>query len=143
MKYLPILLLITACGVKPPQVSYVERTVTKVDTLTINSIEKVPCDDFETQIFEQKDTVYIKVVDKKIQVKYVNKTDTVYKEPIIIQPQPKKVKIKNKGGSAIGDGNTITTKKNNWWWIFVAGALTMFIIQNVVWKTLKRYIAFL
>lgn len=51
-------------------------------------------------------------------------------------------KLKATKGSAVGDGNKITIKKSNWWWIFVAGMLTMFIGQNVVWKGIKRYIAF-
>lgn len=52
---------------------------------------------------------------------------------------------KVKDNSAIGNENqlTKTTKKNNWFWIFVAGALTWFVIQNVLWRVLKIYFPFL
>jgi hypothetical protein len=48
---------------------------------------------------------------------------------------------KAKDNSAIGQDNqlTKTTKKNNWWWIFLAGALSWFIVQNVLFKILKTY----
>lgn len=131
-------------------VIYQEKTVTKSDTITVVSrvTDTIPCDDFEFSIEDkQKDTVYIKVVDKQISVKYIKKTDTIFKQPIIITPQPKKVDnsvhIKAKNGSAIGDGNKITTKKNNWWWIFLAGALSWFIIQNIGFRILKSYFPFL
>lgn len=52
-------------------------------------------------------------------------------------------KVRANGGSAIGDGNTITTKKTNWWWIFLAGMLTWFIVQNVLWRVVKIYIPIL
>jgi len=99
------------------------------------------------QLITNYDTVFVKVLDKKIKVKYVNKSDTIYRDVIIVQPaalrQINKVdnSVKNvaKKGSAIGDGNKITTKKNNWWWIFLAGALSWFIVQNVLLRILKTY----
>lgn len=47
-------------------------------------------------------------------------------------------------GSATGDGNKIdNSKKLGWFWIFMAGALSWFIIQNVVLRVLKTYFPFL
>ncbi len=150
--WLALVLILAACNRQAAQVIYTEKTITKTDTLTVKSIEQVPCDDFEAGLFDEneKDTVFVKVDDKQITVKYVRTRDTVYLTPNIVQPQPRKqvTKIDNsntaKKGGIIGDGNTQDNRRQlAWWWIFVAGALTMFIIQNIVWKTLKRYIAFL
>lgn len=144
--WLALVLILAACNRQAAQVIYTEKTITKTDTLTVKTIEQVPCDDFEAGLFDEneKDTVYVKVADKQITVKYVRTRDTVYLTPIILTPQPKKVKIDNsvkaKNGSAVGDGNKITTKKSSWWWIFLAGALSMFIVQNVILKAIKRYI---
>ena len=143
--WLALVLILAACNRQAAQVIYTEKTITKTDTLTVKTIEQVPCDDFEAGLFDEneKDTVYVKVADKQITVKYVRTRDTVYLTPNIITPQPKKLKVDNSvkatKGSAVGDGNKLTTKKSNWWWIFLAGALSMFIVQNVVWRTVKIY----
>ena len=135
-----------------PTIIYQDKIVKSIDTVTIQSrvTDTIPCDDFEIFIEnEVHDTVYLKVVDKVVSVKYVKTTDTVFRETIIVQPTPRKSVIKTdnsvtaKKGSIIGDGNTMTTKKNNWWWIFLAGMLTWFIIQNVLFRVLKTYFPFL
>lgn len=41
----------------------------------------------------------------------------------------------------VKSGNT--TNKSNWWWIYFGGALSWFIAQNLVFKTLKIYFPFL
>lgn len=56
-----------------------------------------------------------------------------------LKEKPKKVAKK---GSAIGDGNTITTKKNTWWWIFVAGYLFCHVLHKIVIPLLMRFIPF-
>jgi hypothetical protein len=135
-----------------PTIIYQDKIVNSVDTVIIQSraTDTIPCDDFEIYIEnEVHDTVYIKVVDKVVSVKYVKIRDTVYRETIIVQPTPRKSVIKTdnsvtaKKGSIIGNDNTMTTKNNNWWWIFLAGMLTWFIIQNVVFKVAKKYIPIL
>ena len=117
-----------------------------MDTVTVKSIDTVPCEDFETIVINNTDTAYITVVNRQVEVKYVRTKDTVYLTPNIVQPQPRKqvTKIDNsntaKKGGIIGDGNTQDNRKQlAWWWIFLAGALSMFIVQNVVWRTVKIY----
>jgi len=112
----------------------------------VKSIDTVPCDDFETIVINNTDTAYITVVNRQVEVKYVRTKDTVYLTPNIVQPQPRKqvFKIDNsntaKKGGIIGDGNTQDNRKQlAWWWIFLAGGLSMFILQNVVWRTVKIY----
>ena len=157
MRYLIILLLavlFTSCNRRMPKIIYQDKIVSHIDTLTVISqkTDTIPCKDFDISLLdEQHDTVYVKVVDKQISVKYLKKSDTIYRETIILQPTPLRqvtkinnsVKVKAKNGSAVGDGNTITTKKSNWWWIFLAGALSWFIIQNVGFRILKTYFPFL
>ena len=135
-----------------PTIIYQDKIVNSVDTVTIQSrvTDTIPCDDFEIFIEnEAHDTVYLKVVDKVVSVKYVKTTDTVFRETIIVQPTPRKSVIKTdnsvkaKKNSIIGNDNVMTTKKNNWWWIFLAGMLTWFIIQNVLFRVLKTYFPFL
>ena len=135
-----------------PTIIYQDKIVNSVDTVTIQSrvTDTIPCDDFEIFIEnEVHDTVYLKVVDKVVSVKYVKTTDTVFRETIIVQPTPRKSVIKTdnsvkaKKNSIIGNDNVMTTKKNNWWWIFLAGMLTWFIIQNVLFRVLKTYFPFL
>ena len=135
-----------------PTIIYQDKIVKSIDTVTIQSrvTDTIPCDDFEIFIEnEVHDTVYLKVVDKVVSVKYVKTTDTVFRETIIVQPTPRKSVIKTdnsvkaKKNSIIGNDNTMTTKKNNWWWIFLAGMLTWFIIQNVLFRVLKTYFPFL
>lgn len=52
---------------------------------------------------------------------------------------------KARDNSAIGNDNNLqkTTKKMQWWWIFFAGALSWFIVQNVLFNYLKKYIPFI
>lgn len=127
------------------QTIYEDRIITKIDTLVFISKDTIPCEDFKYKFITKKDTIFVEVVKKELKIKTIQRTDTIYKEKIILQNLPKKVVNKTiaKKGSAIGDGNKITTKKNNWWWIFLAGALSWFIIQNVVLRWLKTYFPFL
>ena len=148
-----IVLMAIGCSRKSaPTIIYQDKIVNSVDTVTIQSrvTDTIPCDDFEIFIEnEVHDTVYLKVVDKVVSVKYVKVRDTVFRETIIVQPTPRKSVIKTdnsvtaKKGSIIGNDNTMTTKKYNWFWIFLAGMLTWFIIQNVLFKIAKRFIPIL
>jgi len=138
-------IMLASCSRK--SVIYETKIVRHVDTVIVKSYDTVPCDDFETVVYYETDTAYIKVVDKQVQVKYVRTKDTVYLTPNIVQPQPRKqvTKIDNsntaKKGGIIGDGNTQDNRKQlAWWWIFLAGGLSMFIIQNVFWKAIKSYL---
>ena len=135
-----------------PTIIYQDKIVKSIDTVTIQSrvTDTIPCDDFEIYIEnEVHDTVYLKVVDRQVSIKYIKVRDTVFRETIIVQPTPRKSVIKTdnsvtaKKGSIIGNDNTMTTKMNNWWWIFLAGMLTWFIIQNVLFRVLKTYFPFL
>mgnify|MGYP003528049463 FL=1 len=135
-----------------PTIIYQDKIVNSVDTVTIQSrvTDTIPCDDFEIYIEnEVHDTVYLKVVDRQVSIKYIKVRDTVFRETIIVQPTPRKSVIKTdnsvkaKKNSIIGNDNVMTTKKNNWWWIFLAGMLTWFIIQNVLFRVLKTYFPFL
>lgn len=135
-----------------PTIIYEDKIVSRIDTVLHFSDDtvKIPCDDFDYQFFDQTthDTIYVTVEKQVLKVKTIVRRDTVYRETIIVQPAPLRsvtkidnsVRVKAKNGSAVGDGNTITTKKTNWWWIFLAGMLTWFIIQNVGWRFLKKYI---
>lgn len=146
--------LLSGCNRKiAPTIIYQDKIVTKTDTVTVVSkqTDTIPCDDFQTFIEGEKDTVFVQVVKNVLTVKTVVKRDTVYRETIIVQPAPirsvtkidNSVHNKAKNSSAIGDGNKITTKNLSWWWIFFAGMLTMFVLQNVVWRVAKRYIPIL
>ena len=143
-----------SCSRKSTQIIYQDKIVSHIDTITVKSEKNdtIPCDEFEKIITSiDKDTVFVKVIDKQISVRYLKKSDTVYRDVIIIQPAPfrqvnkvdNSVKNVAKKGSAIGDGNKITTKKNNWWWIYLAGMLSWFIVQNIIFRTLKIYIPIL
>ena len=143
-KILLISILFASCSRK--QFVYETKTVRHVDTVTVKSIDTVPCEDFETIVINNTDTAYITVVNRQVEVKYVRTKDTVYLTPNIVQPQPRKqvFKIDNsntaKKGGIIGDGNTQDNRRQlAWWWIFLAGGLSMFILQNVVWRTVKIY----
>ncbi len=143
-KILLISILFASCSRK--QFVYETKTVRHVDTVTVKSIDTVPCDDFETIVINNTDTAYITVVNRQVEVKYIRTRDTVYLTPNIVQPQPRKqvFKIDNsntaKKGGIIGDGNTQDNRRQlAWWWIFLAGGLSMFILQNVVWRTVKIY----
>ena len=143
-KILLISILFASCSRK--QFVYETKTVRHVDTVTVKSIDTVPCEDFETIVINNTDTAYITVVNRQVEVKYVRTKDTVYLTPNIVQPQPRKqvFKIDNsntaKKGGIIGDGNTQDNRRQlAWWWILLAGGLSMFILQNVVWRTVKIY----
>ena len=143
-KILLISILFASCNRK--LFVYETKTIRHVDTVTVKSIDTVPCEDFETIVINNTDTAYITVVNRQVEVKYVRTKDTVYLTPNIVQPQPRKqvTKIDNsntaKKGGIIGDGNTQDNRRQlAWWWIFLAGGLSMFIIQNVVWRTVKIY----
>ncbi len=143
-KILLISILFASCSRK--QFVYETKTVRHVDTVTVKSIDTVPCEDFETIVINNTDTAYITVVNRQVEVKYVRTKDTVYLTPNIVQPQPRKqvFKIDNsntaKKGGIIGDGNTQDNRRQlAWWWIFLAGGLSMFILQNVVWRNVKIY----
>lgn len=141
--------MIIGCSRKAvPSISYIDKTTTVYDTITDYSFggydtiySHTPCDSF-IRVIKNNDTVYIKEVKVKLVTKYVNKRDTIYRTPIINNPQAN-IKTVAKKGSIIGNDNTMTTKKNNWWWIFLAGILTWFIIQNVLFRVLKTYFPFL
>ena len=47
----------------------------------------------------------------------------------------------NNSPNSVRSGNT--TKKSNWWWIYLAGMLSWFIVQNIIFRTLKIYIPIL
>ena len=147
-KILLISILFASCNRK--LFVYETKTVRHVDTVTVKSIDTVPCEDFETIVINNTDTAYITVVNRQVEVKYVRTKDTVYLTPNIVQPQPRKqvTKIDNsntaKKGGIIGDGNTQDNRRQlAWWWIFLAGGLSMFILQNVVWRTVKMYVPIL
>lgn len=139
-----------ACSHKGVQVIYQDKTIVSYDTIKVESkiTDTIPCDDFTDTLYG-KDTVYVQVVKNKLTIKTRYRTDTVYRTPMIIEPQAN-VRIRKidnsitaKKQGIVGDGNSMTTKKQNPWWIFLAGMLTMFILQNVIYKTLKRYLIFI
>ena len=142
-KILLISILFASCNRK--LFVYETKTIRHVDTVTVKSIDTVPCEDFETIVINNTDTAYITVVNRQVEVKYIRTRDTVYLTPNIVQPQPRKqvTKIDNsntaKKGGIIGDGNTQDNRRQLAWWIFLAGGLSMFILQNVVWRTVKIY----
>ena len=143
-KILLISILFASCNRK--LFVYETKTVRHVDTVTVKSIDTVPCEDFETIVINNTDTAYITVVNRQVEVKYVRTKDTVYLTPNIVQPQPRKqvTKIDNsntaKKGGIIGDGNTQDNRRQlARWGILLAGGLSMFILQNVVWRTIKAY----
>ena len=144
-----IFFVLVGCSRKTtPYIVYQDVITTKYDTITDFSFggydtiySHTPCDSF-IRVIKNNDTVYIKEVKVKVVTKLVTKVDTVFRTPIINNPQPN-IKTVAKKGSIIGNDNTMTTKKNNWWWIFLAGILTWFIIQNVLFRVLKTYFPFL
>jgi len=132
-----------------PTIIYQDKIVKSVDTVTIQSrvTDTIPCDDFEIYIEnEVHDTVYLKVLDKVVSVKYVKTTDTVFRETIIVQPTPRKSVIKTdnsvkaKKGSIIGDGNVMTTKKPDKFWLGVLCATGFFYLLGFGLSVLQRYV---
>lgn len=124
-----------------PQIVTQERIVSKIDTLVFISekTDTIPCEDFEYKLIKETDTIFVEVVKKELKIKTIQRTDTIYKEKIILQNLPKKVVNKTiaKKGSAIGDGNKITTKKSSWIWIFIAGMLAGQLINIGVKRLIK------
>ena len=153
-KFIIIVLAVFAisCNRRIPQVIYQEKIVTKVDTVEVvsNHTDTIPCADFDiSMLTEQHDTVYVKVVDKQLSVKYIKRTDTVYKQTIIVQPAPllnfnktkidNSVKNKAKKGSAIGDGNKIDNRKIDRFWLGVLVATGIFYIIKIALELIKKY----
>jgi len=151
---LGIVLILGGCGRKTTHsIIYQDVLKTNYDTIvsyvdggTDTIYSAVPCDSF-TMVIRKTDTIYIRKIQRETQIKLVTKHDTLIRQPIIVRNGKTVVKTDNsvtaKKGSIIGNDNTITTKKNNWWWIFLAGMLTWFIIQNVLFRVLKTYFPFL
>lgn len=135
IRILILLIIFTSCSKAiQPQVLYTEKIISKIDTLTFIK-DSVPCNNFEYSITNKLDTIFVKVSNKKLNIKTIKQTDTIYKttnviEPIII----KKIKNKAKDNSAIGENNKLkkTTKKSQWFWIFVAGFLTAHLIRLLI-----------
>ena len=144
-----LLVFFQSCN-KPPQTTYIDNTVTQYDTITnylYNGVDtlysSVPCDSF-IRVIRKNDTVYIRTIKREIQTKLITKRDTIYRTPIVSNTVRKiDNRVTAKGGSIIGNENSMTTKKNNWWWVFLSGMLTWFVIQNVIWKAIKSYFPFL
>jgi len=151
---LGIVLILGGCGRKTtPSIIYQDVLKTNYDTIvsyvdggTDTIYSAVPCDSF-TMVIRKTDTIYIRKIQRETQVKLVTKHDTIIRQPIIVRNGKTVVKTDNsvtaKKGSIIGNDNTMTTKKNNWWWIFLAGMLTWFLIQNLLFRMLKTYFPFL
>lgn len=145
-----IVLMAIGCSRKSaPTIIYQDKIVNSVDTVTIQSrvTDTIPCDDFEIFIEnEVHDTVYLKVVDKVVSVKYVKTTDTVFRETIIVQPTPRKSVIKTdnsvkaKKNSIIGNDNVMTTKKPDKFWLGVLCATGFFYLLGFGLSVLQRYV---
>jgi hypothetical protein len=120
-----------------PKIEPTIKYKTKTDTIYQTKVET---------ILNQKDSMdYLHALNQVINLpKKVKKNSVI----TVIQGNDNKSNIdksetnqKAKDNSAIGQDNqlTKTTKKNNWWWIFLAGALSWFIVQNVLLRILKTY----
>lgn len=132
-----------------PTIIYQDKIVKSIDTVTIQSrvTDTIPCDDFEIYIEnEVHDTVYLKVVDKVVSVKYVKVRDTVFRETIIVQPTPRKSVIKTdnsvkaKKNSIIGNDNVMTTKKPDKFWLGVFCAFALLYGIGIISKILNLYV---
>lgn len=139
-----------SCTRRIPQIITQEKTITHIDTVIVKSFktDTIPCADFDySMLNEFKDTVYVKVVDKQISVKYLKHSDTIYKETIIVQPAPLRqvTKIDNsihnkaKSGSAIGDGNKIDNRKIDRFWLGVLITLGILYSLKIIFGFIKRY----
>ena len=135
-----------------PTIIYQDKIVKSIDTVTIQSrvTDTIPCDDFEIFIEnEVHDTVYLKVVDRQVSIKYIKVRDTVFRETIIVQPTPRKSVIKTdnsvkaKKNSIIGDGNTMTTKNPDRFWLGFFICFLMFVAYFALRRTAKSYFPFL
>lgn len=141
--------LLTSCGKKVPQITYIDNVITKYDTITDYSFGGVdtiysttPCDSF-TVLVRKNDTVYIREVKKVVQTKLVTKRDTVFRQVIINNPQPKKVdnSVTAKKGGIIGNGNTQTNNYDFWKGFFTC--FLIFVIYFALRRTIKSYFPFL
>ena len=135
-----------------PTIIYQDKIVKSIDTVRIQSrvTDTIPCDDFEIFIEnEVHDTVYLKVVDRQVSIKYIKVRDTVFRETIIVQPTPRKSVIKTdnsvkaKKNSIIGDGNTMTTKNPDRFWLGFFICFLMFVAYFALRRTAKSYFPFL
>lgn len=131
-----------------PTISYIDKTTTIYDTITdysfggIDTIYSIsPCDSF-VQIVKNNDTIYIKEVKVKLITKYVNKRDTIYRTPIINNPQAN-IKTVAKKGSIIGNDNTMTTKNPDRFWLGFFICFLMFVAYFALRRTAKSYFPFL
>ena len=147
IKYVLIFILLS-CNRNSTKVIYQDKIISKIDTINFENKSDTfiaPCKDFETFIQGETihDTIFINSKKGKLKLKAQIERKVIERQPIIINPQPKKIKIDNsinaKKDSIIGNNNT-QKKSIYWWWIFLAGMLTMYILQNVIWNNVKRYI---
>ena len=147
-KYLILIFIFASCN-KPPQITYIDNVITKYDTITDYSFGGVdtiysttPCDSF-TVLVRKNDTVYIREVKKVIQTKLVTKRDTIFRQVIINNPQPKKVdnSVTAKKGGIIGNGNTQTNNYDFWKGFFTC--FLIFVIYFALRRTIKSYFPFL
>ena len=132
-----------------PTIIYQDKIVKSIDTVTIQSrvTDTIPCDDFEIYIEnEVHDTVYLKVVDRQVSIKYIKVRDTVFRETIIVQPTPRKSVIKTdnsvkaKKNSIIGNDNVMTTKKPDKFWLGVFCAFALLYGIGIISKILNLYV---
>lgn len=168
-----ILLSIFATGCQrqvAPTIIYKEKidtitfSYTKIDTIInfedceeIAKEYNVLLDNFNKQkanilILENELSKIEKSKKVKTKIVYKNNNNENLKRSILIKDSEidslnlalKSVQ-KARDNSAIGNDNNLqkTTKKMQWWWIFFAGALSWFIVQNVLFNYLKKYIPFI
>ena len=132
-----------------PTIIYQDKIVKSIDTVRIQSrvTDTIPCDDFEIYIEnEVHDTVYLKVVDRQVSIKYIKVRDTVFRETIIVQPTPRKSVIKTdnsvkaKKNSSIGNDNVMTTKKPDKFWLGVFCAFALLYGIGIISKILNLYV---
>ncbi len=144
---LPVILF--SCGRhNKPQITYIDNVITKYDTIVDYSFNldtiysTTPCDSF-TVLVRKNDTVYIREVKKVIQTKLVTKRDTVFRQVIINNPQPKKIdnSVTAKKGGIIGNGNTQTNNYDFWKGFFTC--FLIFVIYFALRRTIKSYFPFL
>lgn len=147
-----IFFVLVGCSRKAaPSIVYQDVITTKYDTITDFSFSgydtiysHTPCDSF-IRVIKNNDTVYIKEVKVKVVTKLVTKVDTVFRTPIINNPQPKKVdnsvKVKVTKGGIIGDGNTQTNNYDFWKGFFTC--FLIFVAYFALRRTIKTYFPFL
>lgn len=169
MKWITIIFLFTSCAHSKKQSStytpitiYKPIEIYKLDTIRV--VEDDTCSSYITSfnwLVKEYTNISALAADFNDSIYYLN---TLLSKQIIMPKKVRKSAItviqgdnntptidqsqttqKVKDNSAIGNENqlTKTTKKNNWFWIFVAGALSWFVIQNILWRALKTYFPFL